>query len=553
MSGPGDHPGERPRDDAAAEHDPSDGIRSPAQAVAPGRSELPGDERPAVVAAPRDPTPEGPGVPTLLEHSIGVPVLAAAVEQQRPADAADTLEGLAEQLTGDAGGLLVAMDDQKASEALAHMEVPLAAGVVEDLVDEGSTDHAARLLELMDPDDAVDLLGALRDPVADACLAAMPPASASGLRRLLGYDEETAAGLMTTRYLALREQTTIGEATESVRRFDLDEHISHLPVVDAGHHLVGIVSLRMLLVNRDDRLVGSVMHRKPRAIRADLDREDVAREFERHDFQMMPVVDERDRVIGVVTVDDVIDIIRDEQTEDGQRSVGAGKGEAVYSGVVQKFRGRFPWLAMSVLMMIPSALVVRRFEGLIDELAILAVLMPVVAAGTGNAGHQALAVTLRGIVLDEVRPGRVLPLIRRETVAGLCNGLAVGAILALGVTVMGLIDDRVSWRVGAVAGAAISGSIVAGTAAGTAIPMLMRRLGFDPAQSAAILLIMITDAVAFAAFLGLAWALFPWLAAGVEAEAAAAAASTATMLAAPAIDGGGAGLGAPASGVAGGG
>jgi magnesium transporter len=318
-----------------------------------------------------------------------------------------------------------------------------------------------------------------------------------------------------------------------VRRFDhLEEHTSHLPVVDHEHRLTGVVSLRELLVNLDDRVVGAVMHRKPRAIRADLDREDVAREFARHDFQMMPVVDERDRVIGVVTVDDVIDIIREEQTEDVQRTVGAGKGEAVYSTVPQKFRGRFPWLAVSVAMMIPSALVVRRFEGLIDELAILAVLMPVVAAVTGNAGHQALAVTLRGIVLGEVRPGRVLPLIRRETVAGLCNGLAIGLVLALGVTGFALIDPGVSWRVGVVAGVAISGSIIAGTAAGTVIPLLMGRLGFDPAQSAAILLGMITDAAAFAAFLGLAWALSSWL--GVEAASA----TTAAVAAAASGDGG---------------
>jgi len=214
-------------------------------------------------------------------------------------------------------------------------------------------------------------------------------------------------------------------------------------------------------------------------------------------------------------VDDVIDAIRQEHTEDVHRTVGAGRQEMVYSSVLEKFRGRFPWLAMSLLMMLPSALVVRRFEGLIAELAILAVLMPIVAAVTGNAGHQALAVTLRGLVLDEVRPGRVLPLIRRETIAGMCNGLAIGITLAGGIALLGLIDGRVSWRVGVVGGVALGGSIIAGTAAGTSIPLLMRRLGFDPAQSAAILLIMITDAVAFAAFLGLAYLLFPWLEAGI--------------------------------------
>jgi magnesium transporter len=468
-----------------------------------------------VIAAHGDGTAADQAVATLLEHSIDVPVLAAAVEQQRPADAADTLEGLLEGGgDGDAGDLLVAMDDRKAAEALSHMEGPLAAGVVDDLLHEGRIDYAARLLDLMDPDDAVDLLQDLGESQQEECLTALPRAAAAGLRRLLGYDEETAAGLMNTRFLVLRDWMNVRQATDAVRAVELPEHLTHLAVVASDHRLMGIVGLRDLLVHHDDTPITSLMKDHARAIRADLDREHVAREFDRHDYQMMPVVDDRDRVIGVVTVDDVIDIIREEQTEDVQRSVGAGRQEAVSSRVTEKFRGRFPWLVISLLMMVPSALVVRKFEGIIGDLAVLAVLMPIVAAVTGNAGHQALAVTLRGIVLDEVRPGRVLLLVRREALAGVLNGVAIGLTLAGGVALLGLIDPSVSWRVGIVGGVSIGGSIIAGTATGASIPLLMRRLGFDPAQSAAIFLIMITDTIAFAAFLGLAYLLFPWLEAG---------------------------------------
>lgn len=514
----------RPAPDSSPE---GEGIRSPAQAVAPdagGSADAEGAAaadaalRPAVVGSDGEAMPEDHAVATLLEHSIDVPVLAAAVEQQRPADAADTLEGLVEEgEEGDAGHLLVAMDDRKASEALSHMELPLAVGVLDDLIDEGRVDYAALLVELMAPDDAVDLLQAMDPAARERCLAAMTRATAAGLHRLLGYDEETAAGLMTTRFLSLREQMTVGRATDAVREFDLPEEITHLPVLDREHRLAGVIGLRTLLVSRDALMVGDLMERHPRAIRADVDREDVAREFVRHDVHMMPVVDDLDRVLGIITVDDVIDAIREEQTEDVQRTVGAGKQEMVYSSVLEKFRGRFPWLAMSVAMMVPSAIVVRRFEGLIGELAVLAVLMPIVAAVTGNAGHQALAVTLRGIALAEVRPGRVAPLIRREALAGIFNGLAVGIVMAGGVAVLGLLWDFIDWRVGVVGGVATAGSIIAGTTAGSAIPLLMRRLGFDPAQSAAILLIMITDAIAFAAFLGLAYAMFPWLQAGAAA------------------------------------
>lgn len=490
----------------------TDGIRSSEQVVAP----IPGDpdelHAARVVDTEGDALPADARVAQLLEHSIDVPRLAAAVEQQEPADAADTLEEIVEEFDeGEAGDLLVAMDDRKAADALAEMELPLAVGVIEDLLAEDRSDYAVTLIQLMQPDDAVDLLGELDDERREQVLVGMPAASAAGLRRLLGFDDETAAGLMTTSFVTVGEALTIGQATERLRGSNLPEDMTHLPVVSADGRLVGVISLRALLLSADDRVVGAIMYRKPRAIRADLDQEEVARQFDRHDHQMMPVVDDAGHVLGIVTVDDVIDIIREEQTEDVQRTVGAGKEEAVYSGVLEKFRGRFPWLAISLLMMVPSALVVRNFEGLIGDLAILAVLMPIIAAVTGNAGHQALAVTLRGIVLDEVRPGRVLPLMRREAIAGLMNGTAIGLTLLLGVVVVGLFDPAVSWRVGVVAGSAIGGAIAAGSIAGTAVPLAMRRFGADPAHASTIFLIMITDAVAFATFLGLAGLTATWL------------------------------------------
>ena len=160
----------------------------------------------------------------------------------------------------------------------------------------------------------------------------------------------------------------------------------------------------------------------------------------------MPVIDNEDRLLGVITVDDIIDIIRTEQTEDVQKTVGAGKEEAVYSGFGEKFRSRFPWLVVSLLIMAPSVLVVMRFEDLIGELAILAVLMPVVAALAGNAGHQALAVTLRGIVLNEIRPDRLWPLVRREAAIGLTTGLALGVVVAIVLGGLSLAVEDASWR-----------------------------------------------------------------------------------------------------------
>jgi magnesium transporter len=453
------------------------------------------------------PSPEDERVQALIQHTIDVPVLAEAVARQEAADAADILEDLEDE---EAADVLELMEDQRAAEALAEMEGPLAAGMVMDLVDEGKADYAARLLELMASDDAADLLQELADEdddAAEAIFRVLPQIEERELRELAGYDEDSAAGLMTTDYLAVRELWTVGQATEAIRATELPEDINHLPVVDEQEHLIGVVGLRSLLLHHDDRVIKELMDRSPKAVRADLDQEEVAREFDRYDMFMLPVIDADDRLIGIVTVDDVIDIIREEQTEDVQKTVGAGAEEAVYSQISEKFRGRFPWLATSLVLTCAAAVVIFFFEELISEQPILAFFMPVIAALVGNAGHQALAVTLRGIVLDEVRRDRVAPLVVREGVLGLINGAVLGGLMFLLVWGLSFAVESVTWRIGLVAAVALAVSMCAGTLAGSGIPLIMRRLGADPAQSSAIFLIMLTDAIAFATFLGLAYVL----------------------------------------------
>lgn len=463
---------------------------------------------PTVVDEDAPPRAEDEHVAELLQHTIDVPVLASAVEAQEAADAADTLENLPDE---EAASVLVAMADQAAADTLSEMNGPLAARVVDDLLDEGRQDYAGKLVGLMAADDAADLLQELDEHERDALLDALSPVIRSKLARLIGYRDDTAAGLMTVDFVTLRAGDSVAGATETIRRGEVPEELAELPVVDEQRRFVGVVSLRTLLLAPDDRLLSELLAPESRAIRDDLDQEAVAREFDRYDFSMLPVVDSAGRLLGVVTVDDVIDIIREEHTEDVHRSVGAGAEEAVYSSVGEKFRGRFPWLVISSLMMIPAAWIILRFDFLIAEMAILAMLMPVVAALSGNAGHQALAVTLRGIVLEEVRRDRVVPLVRRELIVGLLNGAGVGLLVGLVVAGLALVNQDASWRLGIVAALSMTFSMAAGTFAGAGIPLAMRRIGFDPAQSSAIFLIMITDAVAFATFLGLVWFAHDWL------------------------------------------
>jgi magnesium transporter len=453
-------------------------------------------------------SPEDERVAELIEHTIDVPVLAEAVERQEAADAADVLETLAEE---EAADVLEQMDDRAAAEALAEMQAPLAAGVMQDLVDEDLA-YAGRLVQIMAPDDAADLLQAMETSYREEVLAAVPLGPAAALRKLIGYDHESAGGMMTTDYLDLRQDMSVGEATEIIRGRAVPEGVQHLPVVDTDGRLVGAVGFRDLLLSGSGRPIRDLMKETVKAVRPGIDREAVAREFDRYDYAMLPVVDLDDRLIGIVTVDDVIDIIRAEQTEDVQKTVGAGAVEAVYSRLGEKLRGRFPWLGMSLVLTCLAAAVVLVFHEMISEHTTLAWLLPVIAAVVGNAGHQALAVTLRGIVLDEVRRERVLPLVSREAAVGLVNGVALGAVIFLILTLP--VVPGASWQLGLVAGISIMIAMAVGTLAGSGIPLIMRGLGIDPAQSSAIVLILITDAVSFTTLLLLSVWLLGRVAAG---------------------------------------
>ena len=463
-------------------------------------------EEEPVVEVTKTVSPEDERVADLMSHTIDISALATAVTKQKAADAADTLEDLDDV---EAAEVIELMEDQAAADALAEMEVPLAVTIIKDLSEDDRTQYASTLLSLLAPDDAVSIIRGLEEEFVEPLFAFIPVSSASKLRNLCDYEEESAAGIMTTDFVSLPEEITIAEVVEILRERELPEHVQDLPVINKNDELVGVVSLRALLIGMSDATVAEIMKHKVAAVHSDTDREQVAREFDRYGYEMLPVVDASNRLLGIITVDDVIDIIEEEQTEDVQKTVGAGAGEAVYSGVGEKLKGRMPWLIVSAIMMLPATYVVLGFESMIKEVALLAVFMPLIAALAGNAGHQALAVTLRGIVLDEVRPDRIFPLMRRELIVGLVTGITIGGSVAILLWLFG--DGELASRLGVIFACAMVVSMGVGTFTGAAIPLVMKRLGADPAQASAIFLIMITDAVAFSTLLGFAWIALRWM------------------------------------------
>ncbi|MCA9294417.1 MAG: magnesium transporter [Phycisphaerales bacterium] len=452
-------------------------------------------------------------VETMVEEDAPVAEIAQVVEQQDAPDAADIIERLDPE---EQGKLVHEMDDEAAAEALAHMDPALAATVVRDL----DNTEAARLIELMADDDAADLLQSMPEVERSAVLELVHPRRAAVLGKLALYPADTAGGIMTTDILVVRSSLTIGRAIERVKRLSINEDQLDLYCVDDQQRLQGVISLRDLLVTDDAEIVGDHMDRDIEAVRPEDDQEEVARLFERYDYLALPVIDHQERVLGMITVDDVIDIIAEETTEDALKQVGAGAREAVYSTLGAKLRGRTPWLVVNLLTATIAASVLLAFHDLIELIPIAAVIFPVIANQVGNAGNQSLAVTLRGIVLGEIHAQRVRPLIMKEAAFGLVSGVLVGAILTIATGLLGMLGRSIelgfvndfTWPIAIVAGIAMAGALMVGCLIGTLIPLFMERVGIDPATASSIFLTMLTDMLSFAAFLGLVFLLQGWIA-----------------------------------------
>lgn len=431
--------------------------------------------------------------------------LAVRVSEQEPADAADMLERLDRQEQAEVVHLMAV---EAAADALAHMELPLAKTVLLDL----EPDEAAQLLEQMDPDDAADLLQELPRDRRQPILRTLHPRRAAVLGKLALYDPETAGGIMTTDIGVVRASMTIGQAIESLKRHELGDEQTEVYCVDEHKRLVGTIGLRDLLVLDNDERVEDHMEPDVDRVAPDVDREEAARMVERYDLLTLPVVDDEGRILGMITVDDVVDIIAAEATEDAYKQVGAGEAEAVYSSVLDKLRGRTPWLLANLLMAQLGAAVILYYEGLIKAIPIVAVVFPIIANQSGNSGHQSMAITLRGLVLGEIRRERVWPLIRREIAFGVLMGLLIGAVFGVAAGLLGsffgsaILEESagVSWLwLGVVSGLAMAGALTVSCLIGTSVPLVMDRLGFDPATASSIFVTMLTDAISYATFLTL--------------------------------------------------
>lgn len=373
---------------------------------------------------------------------------------------------------------------------------------------EGVGEHGVpALIEGLEVDDAADILAELTGEEARQILARMQPEDSREIAALMRYDEESAGGVMTTELVSVGAHLTADEAIVSVRAQGQEVRDFYtVYVVDDDGRLVGHLSLQDLILARGNALVSEIMGTDLARVRPTEDQEEVARLIAKYNLVSIPVVDEFDRLLGRITVDDVIDIIEAETTEDLFRLSGVDEEEERYATPFEIVRSRTPWLLITLCTSGLGALVVASFQETIERLAFIAVFMPVVAAMAGNTAIQATTVAVRRLALmtEDARPARSLP---REVAAGVLIGGLVAVLFGLAATVW-----QESVIVGLVVGGSMWAAMALGTAWGAAFPVLLDRMGFDPAVSSSVFLTTLTDMVSFLLILGSAsWFLLRWL------------------------------------------
>lgn len=368
-----------------------------------------------------------------------------------------------------------------------------------DIVDSLPNDQIAQAVQELDSDDAVYILEDLDQEDQEEILAQLPFTERIRLRRALDYPEETAGRRMQTEFVAVPPFWTVGQTIDYMREDqNLPDRFSQIFVIDPTFKLLGAVDLDQILRTKRTVKIEEIMHETRHAIPATMDQEEAAREFEQYDLLSAAVVDENERLVGVLTIDDVVDVIQQEAEEDLLRMGGVGD-EELSDTVIDTSRSRVPWLLINLATAFLSASVISMFGATIEQMVALAALMPIVASLGGNAGTQTMTVTVRALAtkdLDIYNAGRV---IRREVMVGLLNGIVIAAILGV---IAGAWFQNVD--LGIVIASAMIINMFAAALAGILIPLVLDRSGADPAISSSIFTTMVTDVTGFVAFLGLA-------------------------------------------------
>jgi magnesium transporter len=417
-----------------------------------------------------------------------------------PADLADMLEHLDDEERAYVFGLIV---PEQRSQALAELED----GSRERLLAQLRSAEIADLIEELDSDDAVDVVQDLPAERAEKVLGEIGLPESRDVRRLLAYDEDTAGGIMATEFVAVPEAETLAQAIERLRRgAELQGDSPYVFVIDAAGRLSGWLSLRTMILSDPARQVSELVERDVRSVPATLDQEQVAEMARKYDLTVVPVVDDADRLIGQITIDDILDVYEQEASEDFSRLSGALQEESPADSLLTVSRNRLPWLLLGLLGGILSAYVLSRHAATMHQALEIAFFVPVIMAMGGNVGIQSSATVVRGLATGEIREPGSRARLMKEILVGALNALILAAVLWLIVTV---------WlgkgRLGVVVGCSLALAMVFAAAVGAAVPLLLKRIGIDPALATGPFVTTANDLLGLILYLTATSTLLDWM------------------------------------------
>ena len=448
---------------------------------------------------PDDEIDDNPGARPELVAAMREHVQARAVEPARQIAAALKAPDLADLIELLEPVERVSLIDLIGSQFDPEVFSELDPSVRDQLSEDLPNDELARIVTALETDDAAYVIASLEKEDQQDILSQMPSSDRAALERNLEYPEETAGRLMQTNFVAVPQFWTVGQVIDHMREAEeLPETFSDIFVIDPAFRVLGSVDLSRLLRTKRHINIGTIMDADRHVVLATADQEEMARQFERYDLRSAPVVDANDRLVGVVTVDDVVEVISEETEEDFRRLSGVGD-ESLADTVMPTVKSRFLWLFINLGTALLSSSVIQLFDASIDQMVALAVLMPIVASMGGNAATQTMTVTVRALATRDLGPANMARVILRESSVGLINGLVFG--LLMGIVVLAWFGIG---KLGMVIAAAMLCNLMAAALAGILIPLALERHGFDPAIASGVFVTMVTDVVGFFAFLGLA-------------------------------------------------
>jgi len=409
-----------------------------------------------------------------------------------PADIAEILGNLSEENENYVFGLL---DADTASDVIVELDDVSR----EKLVSELQHERISEIVDEMESDDATDLVAELPDEVAEKVLDAIDEEGSEEVKELLQHEEDTAGGIMALEYVAVSEDTTIDEAIKEIRAKAEDvPEVYNVYVVDKNGMLVGFLPLKNLIVAQASQKIKDVLIADLVSVPVEMDQEEVANIFRRYNLVSLPVVDELGKLVGRITVDDIVEVIEEEASEDIQKMAGIADEEEIRETSVFKISfGRLPWLLVGFVGQLLAALVLFQFEASLKDIFLAIFFIPMMMAMGGNSGIQAATIVVRGIALGELSPGDTFKRLSREIKVSLFNGAVCGLLLFVVIAVF----DKPAF--GFVLALSMLGVILNASILGASIPLILRKVGVDPAIAAGPLITTFNDIIGLAIYLGL--------------------------------------------------